>query len=122
MLFIKNNLIELKKNYKLLILFLFILLTAQFFLQYIELTWPKLYIVLALAAAILLLIVSRISDETKIARNAFVLIFIAGTLNALILPIRQNYDENTHYYHALEVADGKVRNQTNERNFLARIS
>lgn len=119
MLFIKNNLIELKKNYKLLILFLFILLTAQFFLQYIELTWPKLYIVLALAAAILLLIVSRISDETKIARNAFVLIFIAGTLNALILPIRQNYDENTHYYHALEVADGKVRNQTDERNFLA---
>lgn len=40
-----------------------------------------------------------------------VLIATIGSLNVFILPIRQNLDENTHYYHALEVADGKIRKQ-----------
>ncbi|MFZ7300358.1 DUF2142 domain-containing protein [Enterococcus gallinarum] len=115
---LKKNFIELKKNTKLVLLFLFILLMAQFLLQYKETIWPKTYMLIGSIAGLFLLTFSRLRNEKKIAFNAFLLIFIIGTLNAIILPVRQNLDENTHYYHALEVADGKIRNQTDEKNFI----
>lgn len=115
---IKKNVKELWGNKKLLVLFFVFLIFSQFTLQYKEVQWPKLYMLLAIIAFLILLSFSRINNPNKIAKNAFVLIMTIGILNALILPIRQNLDENTHYYHALEVADGKIRNQTNEKNFL----
>lgn len=115
---IKDNFEELKRNRKLFLLFIIFLIFGQFLLQYQVARWPKLYMGLAVSAFLILLAFCRLNDEKKISRNAFVLIVVIGTLNAFILPIRQNLDENTHYYHALEVADGKIRNQTNEKKFL----
>lgn len=113
-----KNFIELKKNYLLLIAFLAIMFFSQFTLQYRETLWPKLYMLIVFVAGILTLFFSRLNDPKKIARNAFVLILFLGITNSLILPIRQNLDENTHYYHALQISDGKIRNQTSEKNFL----
>jgi uncharacterized membrane protein len=109
---------EFKNNRVLIVAFLGILIFSQFLLQFRGAIWPKLYMLLAIIAAIIILSFSRLRDNTKLARNAFILIFVLGTLNALILPIRQNLDENTHYYHTLQLADGKIRNQTDEKNFL----
>ncbi|OJG75558.1 hypothetical protein RV12_GL001361 [Enterococcus quebecensis] len=100
------------------LLFTIFLIFGQFLLQYKFAIWPKLYMGLAVLAFVMLLSFCRLSDKNKISRNAFILIAVMGILNAFIMPIRQNLDENTHYYHALEVADGKIRNQTNEKNFL----
>ena len=110
--------IELKNNYLLLIAFLAIMFFSQFTLQYRVALWPKLYILIGLVAGLLTLLFSRLNDPKKIARNAFVLILFLGIANSLILPIRQNLDENTHYYNALQISDGKLRNQTSEKNFL----
>lgn len=113
-----KNFVELKKNYLLLIVFVVILLLSQFMLQYRATLWPKLYILIVLAAGILILFFSRLNDPKKIARNAFVLIAFLGVANSFILPIRQNLDENTHYYHALQISDGNLRIQATEKNFL----
>lgn len=113
-----KNFVELKKNYLLLIFFAVILLFSQFMLQYRAALWPKLYMLIVLAAGVLLLFFSRLNDPKKIARNAFVLIVFLGIANSFILPIRQNLDENTHYYHALQISDGNLRNQATEKNFL----
>lgn len=97
-------------------LFLFF---GQFLLQYKEVRWPKLYLLLAFVAILLLFFLSRLDDNNKIARNAFVLIVIVGSLNSLILPVRQNLDENTHFFHALEISDGHLRrNAKDEQSFL----
>ncbi|WP_427813877.1 DUF2142 domain-containing protein [Enterococcus sp. 22-H-5-01] len=113
-----KNVVELKKNYLLLAFGIIIMLVSQFSLQYRAALWPKLYMLIALIAGILTLSFSRLSNPKKIARNAFVMIVFLGIANALILPVRQNLDENTHYYHALQVSDGKIRNQVDEKNFL----
>lgn len=113
-----KNFIELKNNYLLLIAFLAIMIFSQFTLQYREALWPKLYMLIGLVAGLLTLLFSRLNDPKKIARNAFVLILFLGIANSLILPVRQNLDENTHYYQALQISDGKLRNQVTEKNFL----
>lgn len=115
---IKENFKELSKNRILIFSSFVFLMFGQFLLQYKEVRWPKLYILLAAVFFILVFSFSRINNKNKIHRNAFVLILTIGTLNTLILPVRQNLDENTHYYHALQLADGKIISQTNELNFL----
>ncbi|MHC5229594.1 DUF2142 domain-containing protein [Enterococcus sp. LJL99] len=115
---IKENVKELNKNRILIFCSLIFLVFGQFLLQYKEVRWPKLYIILAVVFFVLVFTFSRLNNQNKIHRNAFVLILTVGTLNTFILPVRQNLDENTHYYHALELADGKIINQTNEMNFL----
>jgi uncharacterized membrane protein len=115
---VKNNFCELLRNKRLITLSVFFLLFGQFIVQYKEVTWPKLYLIIAMFFFVLLFSFSRLNEGTKIPKNAFALILIIGTLNALILPIKQNLDENTHFYHALQIADGKIRNQTNELKFL----
>lgn len=116
---IKKNFEELKKNRLLFFLFILVLSLSQFSLQYKETLWPKFYMVLALLIVSILLSICRINDESKISWNALILISLLGTLNAFILPIRQNLDENTHFYNALQIADGKIQNQTSEVNFLS---
>ena len=80
--------------------------------------WPKTYILLALVVILLVGLLLSTNRMDKIAKNTFILIFLLGSLNSLILPIRRNLDENTHYYRVLQLSDGKVRSQTDERNFL----
>lgn len=118
MTFIESSFKELWRNRWLAVSFLVMLILGQFLLQYREDLWPKLYMGIALAAGLLVLFFSRINEPKAIARNTFLIIALLGTANALILPIRQNLDENTHYYFALQFADGKIRVQTDEPNFL----
>lgn len=115
---IKNNFDELKKNKKIFLLFVTFLILGQFLLQFKVATWPKLYIGLAFFSFLIVLSFSRLDDTKKISRNAFILIAVFGTLNALILPIKKNLDEQTHYFHALEVADGKLRKTVSQKNFI----
>ncbi|MCH4168066.1 MAG: DUF2142 domain-containing protein [Streptococcaceae bacterium] len=112
------NLNELFKNKFLVFLSILFLLLSQYALQYLEPIWPKKYLLIAIIAIVILFSLSRISQPQKLARNTFILIFVVGTLNALILPVRYNLDENTHYYNVLQIADGKFRVQTSEVNFL----
>lgn len=98
--------------------FILILVFSQFMLQYQEDIWPKMYMLIALIAGILVLLFADLNDPKAIARNTFVIIFFLGIANALIMPVRQNLDENTHYYFALQLADGKARIQTDEMNYL----
>lgn len=114
----RNYLEEVWGNKKLIMVSLFFLLGAQFLLQYKQVLWPKLYMLLAVLAIFLLFTFCRLNNEKKIAWNAFILIIIFGSLNALILPIRQNLDENTHFFHALEMSDGKWRQQSTEEKYL----
>lgn len=74
---------------------------------------------LAFMAILSVFLFSRLNDDKKIARNAFILIAIVGCLNVLVLPIRQNLDENTHFFHALEISDGHLRREAiDEQAFL----
>lgn len=114
---ISNNFQELRQNKKLLFISLVILIFSQFLLQYKEIIWPKLYMGLALIAFLVLLSFCRLNDDKKIARNTFILIAVMGSLNALMLPIKGNLDETSHYFHALDVADGKVQKTVSEKNF-----
>lgn len=98
--------------------FILLLFFCQFMLQYREAIWPKLYMLIALIAGGLALLFSKLNDPKAIARNTFVIISFLGIANSLILPVRQNLDENTHYYYALQIADGKARIQTDEMNYL----
>lgn len=113
--------IQMLKSYKnktVVFFFLLSLFFSQFMIQYQEVLWPKLYMLIVIIAMIGLLIFSSLNNEKKIAWNAFVCIVILGGANALIMPVRYNLDENTHYYHVLQIADGKFRNQSDEKNFL----
>ena len=113
--------IQMLKSYKnktVVFFFIMSLFFSQFMIQYQEVLWPKLYMLIVIIAMIGLLIFSSLNNEKKIAWNAFVCIVILGGANALIMPVRYNLDENTHYYHVLQIADGKFRNQSDEKNFL----
>lgn len=115
---IKANFDELKRNRKLLLLFIAFLVFSQYLLQFQSAIWPKLYIGMAFFSFLIVLSFCRLADPKQISRNAFILIAIFGTLNALILPIKKNLDEQSHYFHALEVADGKLRKTVSQKNFI----
>lgn len=115
---IKTGIRQLKENRLFIVLSLLVLLVGQYAIEYQPSFWPKIYILLAVAVILMLGLILSPSRTDKLAKNTFVLIFLIGSLNSLILPIRQNLDENTHYSHALQEADGKIRSQTDERNFL----
>lgn len=106
------------KNKTVVFFFLISLFFAQFIVQYQQTMWPKLYLLIVFSAMICLLLFSSLNNEKKIAWNAFICIVILGGANTLIMPIRYNLDENTHYYHVLQIADGNFRNQSDEKNFL----
>ncbi|WP_373192944.1 DUF2142 domain-containing protein [Enterococcus sp. RIT-PI-f] len=117
MKFISRNIAELKGNWKMGIGFLTILLLSQYLLQYKDSTWPKLYILIAAAALLILLSFSRLNKSKQIARNTFLLIAIMGSLNSLIFPVNGNLDEYSHYYHALNLADGELTKRVSQQNF-----
>lgn len=118
MKYVKNYLKDVMANKYILVAFMLMLILGQFLLQYREDEWPKLYILIVFTAGVLVLLLCKLDDTDEIARNTFIIIAFLGIANALILPVRQDLDENTHYYHALQIADGKMRIQTDEKNFL----
>ena len=117
---VKKGVQQLKENRFLIGLSFLILLIGQYTIdsQRRPSFWPKTYILLAVVVILLVGLLLSTNRMDKIAKNTFILIFLLGSLNSLILPIRRNLDENTHYYRVLQLSDGKVRSQTDERNFL----
>ncbi|MDT2756588.1 DUF2142 domain-containing protein [Enterococcus asini] len=115
---IKNSVKRIWASRFIFLSFILMLVFSQFLLQYREDVWPKMYMLIALVAGVLVLLFANLKNPKAIARNTFVLIAFLGIANSLIMPIRQNLDENTHYYYALQIADGKARIQTDEMNYL----
>lgn len=117
---VKKGVQQLKENRFLIGLSFLILLIGQYTIdsQRRPSFWPKTYILLAVVVILLVGLLLSTNRMDKIAKNTFILIFLLGSLNSLILPIRRNLDENTHYYRVLQLSDGKVRSQTDEQNFL----
>ena len=116
--YIKTGVQHLKENRIFIVLSLLALLVGQYAIEYQPSFWPKMYILLAIVVILLVGLLLSTKRSDKLAKNTFILIFLLGSLNSFILPIRQNLDENTHYSHVLQLSDGKVRSQTDERNFL----
>jgi uncharacterized membrane protein len=109
---------EFLDNKKIIFACLIFICVGQFAIQYRETFWPVRYmLVLAIVVSLFFMII-RIRDESKLAYNTFIIIAIFGCINAVILPLRRNLDENTHYHHVLELADGNFRSQTTELGFL----
>ena len=100
------------------ICFLVCLVASQFLIQYIPTTWPFLLMGIVTFAAMLIIFLSKFSGDCSIPRNALILLLFLGTANAIIMPVRYNLDENTHFFNALQVADGHFLKQSDERNFL----
>lgn len=115
---LKTGVSQLKENRFFVIFSLIIVLVAQYMIEYKESIWPKIYILLIMFIIFLLGILLAPNRVDKLARNCFILIFLLGSTNSLILPIRQNLDENTHYFYTLQLADGNLTSQTDEKNFL----
>lgn len=108
-----------KKKWKMMVSFVIMIFLSQFLIQYKETIWPKLYILIVIIATILILIFTQLDKPEFIVRNTFVIIFVLGTTSSLIMPVRQNLDENTHYFRSLLISDGKLRVEVSERDFLS---
>ncbi|WP_305774540.1 DUF2142 domain-containing protein [Lactococcus lactis] len=106
MKFIKSSIKELKNNRWWVLTFLLVLALSQFLIQYRPLIIPTKYLVIALIAIVILFSTVRLKEKTNLARNTFLIIMILGTVNSLILPIRQGLDENTHFFYSVQIADG----------------
>ncbi|MHC5249939.1 DUF2142 domain-containing protein [Enterococcus sp. LJL90] len=118
MKFIKNSFAEFMQNKTILVWGIIILLTCQFAIQYRGALWPKLYMLIVGAVFVVALFLIRVKDPKKIARNGFLIIVLFGLCDSLITPVRQDLDENHHYYNAMQLADGKFRIQSTEMDFL----
>lgn len=119
MKYIKGIGTELWVNRYKFIVCLGILIFIQFTIQYRPLIVPRIYIIIILIALLFLFAFSRLKDSNKLAWNAFVIIMSLGIVNALSMPVRQNLDENTHFFYASQIADGNLflRNIT-QSNYL----
>lgn len=104
---LRNTIKELYQNRLMVGIFLIILVLSQFALQYRSSIFPKIYLVIVVIAIIVLLSVSRLNDSSKLPRNIFVLIMCLGIVNSLSLPVRQELDENTHFFYSVQIADGQ---------------
>ena len=92
---VKKGVQQLKENRFLIGLSFLILLIGQYTIdsQRRPSFWPKTYILLAVVVILLVGLLLSTNRMDKIAKNTFILIFLLGSLNSLILPIRRNLDD-----------------------------
>jgi len=107
MSFFKNSINVLKSYRWWIIAFIIILPVSQYAFIMKESFFPKIYLILLLAAILVLFALGRFDNPKKLARNAFLVIVTFGLVNALALPVRKNPDENFHFYNAMQIADGQ---------------
>lgn len=115
---IKNSWNELKDNRFLALLMIISLFLCQFMLQFESTNWPRKLMLLVGVVGLIVLLLTRNKGEGSFPLNSFIIISCFGIANALILPVKYDLDENTHYYHALTIADGNLRSMSDERDFL----
>ncbi|AYG01570.1 DUF2142 domain-containing protein [Lactococcus allomyrinae] len=117
--FLKNTGKELLKNRWWMLAFFLILILSQFAIQYRPLIIPKKYLFIVIVAMLLLFSLTRLREIKKLPLNTFLIIMILGTVNTLVLPVRQELDENTHFFYAVQIADGQFfKRDFNQMKFL----
>lgn len=116
---IKSTIDELYKNKTKLLFFIVILFISQFAIQYRTAIWPKIYIAITLVILVVLFSCLRLRNSNALAKNTFLLIMCLGTINLLAMPVRQDLDENTHFFNALQIADGKIFTRYTEKEYLS---
>lgn len=93
---------------KYLIIGVLIVVSSQFVVSFIPVQFPdKIKVAITIVGLALYLLLMKIGRENHLARNAFLLILIFGTVVSLIKPIQYGLDEESHLRGAISLADGQ---------------